>query len=758
MQSSSVNNSGAKYSEMNHGRYVQAGQQRCMGCMRQYNSQLEYCPYCGYSAHPEVENLMHLYPGTILQGRYLVGKVLGYGGFGTTYLAWDYVLQKERAIKEYLPSEFSTRAAGQSKVTVFSGDKTKQFSDGLERFVEEAKKLAKVHNESGIVKIYDSFEENNTAYIVMEHLDGETLAQFIAREKTVPAEKAIEMLMPVMQSLQRVHAQGILHRDIAPDNIFLTKEGEIKLIDFGAARFATTSKSRSLTVIIKPGFSAEEQYRSKGDQGPHTDVYSLGATLYKMITGVNPPDALERRAYYERDKKDILSPITKYVKDINPNIETAIYNAMNIRLEDRTSTIEQFARELLSETKVKRRKGTLKQTEKFKWPLWVKIGAPLLLVTVIALSVLLGFGIIGPRANKAFSDNIPKGQTRVPDIVAQDFLTAGQTILDSNLEIRVINRMESDTVDENMILIQTPEAGSIVDEGTIVYVTISAGRGTDFVIDVRNFSKDLAKTKLEGLGFKVRYKEEYDDTVAPGSVISQSVKGGTELETGEEITLVISKGKQTPFADTSLEMPYIEGKTFEEARRLLIRDGVYLIIDEVVYSQDYPEGEIFYQSVSTGTVVNSGDVIGVTVSLGLHKTNMPNVIHRSGESAINKLKAKGLVVKVEYTENKDYEAGTVISQSIEAGEEVLAGEEVTIFVCKGKESKVPDVVNMHYDDAQSLLMVKGLTPKIIYQQSSTVAKNYVISQSIEEGKKIQHGTVIEIVVSCADEPVPQPQE
>lgn len=755
MQSNGINNSSARYSEMNHGRYVQAGQQRCMGCMKQYSSQAAYCPYCGYSAHPEVENLMHLYPGTILQGRYLVGKVLGYGGFGTTYLAWDYVLQKERAIKEYLPSEFSTRAAGQSKVTVFSGDKTKQFSDGLERFVEEAKKLAKVHNESGIVKIYDSFEENNTAYIVMEHLDGETLAQYVAREKNIPAEKAIEMLMPVMLSLQRVHAQGILHRDIAPDNIFLTKEGEVKLIDFGAARFATTSKSRSLTVIIKPGYSAEEQYRSKGDQGPHTDVYSLGATLYKMITGVNPPDALERRAYYERDKKDILSPITKYVKDINPNIETAIYNAMNIRLEDRTSTIEQFVGELLSETKVKRRKGSLKQTEKSKWPLWAKIGAPVLILAVVALSVLLGFGIIGPRANKAFSDNLPEGKARVPYIVAMDFVEAGTLLQENNLKINIINRVESSTVDKDMIVAQDTEPGSIVDEGTTIYVTICVGKGKDFVMDVRNYSKDLAKSKLEGLGFKVRIKEEYSDTVAPDSVISQSVNGGTELELDSEITLTISKGAQIPFADRSVVMTDIRGKTFDEARRLLIKDGVYLIINDVVYSQDYPEGEIFSQGISAGTIVYSGDVVSVTVSLGLHKTHMPNVLKHTEEVAVKKLEAKGFVVKVDYTKNEEYQAGEVISQSISAGEEVLVGETVTLVVCVNNKSEVPYVVGMNYENAQSKLLVHGVTSKVVYQQSSTIAKDYVISQSIKPGTKIKQGTVIEIVVSCANDPVPQ---
>lgn len=150
------------------------------------------------------------------------------------------------------------------------------------------------------MRVFDSFEENGTAYLVMEYLEGETLTALLEREGKLEPERAITLLEPVIRSLETVHATGIIHRDIAPDNIFLTKDGRVKLIDFGAARYATTSHSRSLTVIIKPGYSPEEQYRSRGEQGPWTDVYALAAVLYRTITGETPPDALERRAFYEK--------------------------------------------------------------------------------------------------------------------------------------------------------------------------------------------------------------------------------------------------------------------------------------------------------------------------------------------------------------------------------------------------------------------------------------------------------------------------
>lgn len=274
--------------------------------MELFGDEFEICPHCGYIVGTHAEEAIHMEPGTILHDRYIIGKILGFGGFGITYIGWDGKLEQKVAIKEYLPGEFSTRMPGQSQVTVFNGEKSEQFHDGLKKFIDEAKRLAKFQNEPGIVKIFDSFEENETAYIIMEYLDGETLTGYLKREKTIPEDQAVNMLMPVMNSLQSVHAEGLLHRDIAPDNIFLTKTGEVKLIDFGASRYATTSHSRSLTVIIKPGFSPEEQYRSRGDQGPYTDVYAIAATLYKMITGKTPPDAMERRAKYENQNKDIL--------------------------------------------------------------------------------------------------------------------------------------------------------------------------------------------------------------------------------------------------------------------------------------------------------------------------------------------------------------------------------------------------------------------------------------------------------------------
>ena len=195
---------------------------RCLYCFREYENAYTVCPHCGYAEGTSAAEPQYLQPGTLLASRYLVGAVIGAGGFGVTYGAWDRVLDQRVAVKEFLPGEFSTRIPGQTEVTVYGGEKTEQFRDGKNKFYEESRRLAKLQKVPGIVQIYNSFLENGTAYIVMEYLEGETLGARLKREGKLPLEEAIRIITPVLYSLEAVHREGILHRDIAPKNIFLT--------------------------------------------------------------------------------------------------------------------------------------------------------------------------------------------------------------------------------------------------------------------------------------------------------------------------------------------------------------------------------------------------------------------------------------------------------------------------------------------------------------------------------------------------------
>ena len=576
---------------------------RCLGCMKEYDEDYGLCPDCGYELGASAESSLHMQPGSYLANRYLVGKVIGFGGFGVTYIAWDTTLKIRVAIKEYLPSEFATRAVGQTKVTIFSGNKAEQFNDGMVKFLDEAQRLKKFQDEPGIVRIYDSFEENNTAYIVMEYLDGETLTKHLEQNGKIPVGDAIAMLTPVFRSLENVHKVGIIHRDIAPDNIMITKDNHVKLIDFGAARYATTSHSRSLTVIIKAGYSPEEQYRSRGNQGPHTDVYALAAVLYRMITGTTPPDAMERKAYLESRRKDSLVPPSKNCK-ITKSQENAILNAMNIRIEDRTKTADEFLKQLTSKTPVQRVIGKVKTIDIWSWPLWAKIGVPVGGLVVIALFVLLFTGQFSFVGNLITDFTLGDGMTRVPSVINYSTGVAQDMLDGAELGSVISGREVSENVPANMVLRQGPDAGEVTEEGSIVELYVSSASELEieegFMPDVSYYPEYEAREALESIGAVVRIEEEFSNDVAEGLVIRADVGYGEPLSEGDVVTLYISKGPD-PDADEN-----------SDALKLNRSSLSLFVGDSVTLSASGGEGSVKWSSSNPGVAsVSNGNVTAV---------------------------------------------------------------------------------------------------------------------------------------------------
>lgn len=241
------------------------------------------------------KNSYSLQRNTGLIGRYVIQEVLGQGGFGITYLGIDKLYGNKVAIKEYYPQEIAMRKAQyEDVVTVTSIEEKNNYDKGKKRFLDEAQVMARFNKNEGIVKILDFFEANNTAYIVMEYLEGITLKQYLGKYGVIQFRNLIEMMLPLLEALIEIHSQGLIHRDISPDNIMVQHNSKLKLMDFGAARDYTESGNKSLTVILKPGYAPPEQYQTHGVQGPWTDIYALCATIYKCLTGITPPDAIAR--------------------------------------------------------------------------------------------------------------------------------------------------------------------------------------------------------------------------------------------------------------------------------------------------------------------------------------------------------------------------------------------------------------------------------------------------------------------------------
>ncbi len=237
---------------------------------------------------------------------YRIESVLGQGGFGLTYLATDTNLDHQVALKEYLPIEFAARLPDGS-VLARSEELEERFAWGLERFVSEAKVLARFDHPN-IVRVHSVFQHNNTAYMVMRYEEGENLESILRGGRELGEQELLDLLLPILDGLEAIHAEGFIHRDIKPDNLYVRRDGSPVLIDFGSARHAAGA-SRMLTILVAPGYAPFEQYyESSTHQGPWTDIYGLGATLYRAVAGRPPADAIARSRGVLGSTRDILEP------------------------------------------------------------------------------------------------------------------------------------------------------------------------------------------------------------------------------------------------------------------------------------------------------------------------------------------------------------------------------------------------------------------------------------------------------------------
>lgn len=287
------------------------------------------CPICGYSGKKE-EDKSILTKGTILNGKYVIGKLTARGGFVITYLSYDLSLDLKVSIKEYFSDALSTRSLDSSKVLSYSGIAKKNFEYDRDKFINEAKILEKFNSISSIATVNDFFLENNTAYLVMDCLEGVTLSQFLKKMGgKIPWSETQKIFLPIMKTLEKIHKTGIILSDIVPHNIFLTNEGVTKLLGFGAVRFAASEKSRSLAVIYNQGYAPPEQYLSKGEQGPWTDVYGICASIYKSITGVTPTESINRIVF------DDLLPPSALGCDMQKEIEQVLMKGFSTNYKNR---------------------------------------------------------------------------------------------------------------------------------------------------------------------------------------------------------------------------------------------------------------------------------------------------------------------------------------------------------------------------------------------------------------------------------------
>lgn len=314
---------------------VRTNKNICLYCFSDLDNN-RVCVNCHKRADDTPSPPHHLPQRTVLNNKYLIAKALGEGGFGITYLGWDLTQGIKVAIKEYFPSGYVNRVPKSNQVIINRKENQAASNRGLKRFIEEAKNLAKIKNLRGVVNVRDFFSANGTAYIVMEFLDGVSLKKYMQRKGgKVPMSEILNIMRPVMESLIQVHSTGLIHRDISPDNIIITKYNEVKLIDFGAAKQSNLD-GKSLSIVLKQGFAPEEQYRTHGEQGPWTDVYALGATIYFCITGQLPVESIQRMV------KDTIVRPSELGAIITPGQENALMKSLAVYKKNRYENVQQM--------------------------------------------------------------------------------------------------------------------------------------------------------------------------------------------------------------------------------------------------------------------------------------------------------------------------------------------------------------------------------------------------------------------------------
>ncbi len=662
----------------------------CMGCMNEIEDHITTCPFCGYDETTLIQESYYLNPGSIVGGKYIIGRVLEYGGYSVTYLGWDAEYNRKVTIREYLPSDFSTRAKGDMDVTIYSGDALMQYEEGLATFLNEANTIEHLPDLHGVAKVYDCISENETGYVIQEYLDGQSLKEIWDAGKRYGVEETVQIIRVLLAGLSELHANGVMHYDIAPENVVITTNGEVKLINFGATKYSTTSNSKSLAIILKPGYAPEEQYRSMGQKGPWSDVYAVAAVMYQMLTGVIPDESVERAMI-----DNLKTPSEMGVK-ISKSVENALMNALNVYKENRTPSAQRFMQDLAS-ANVKRVVEKQVKLETGKFPLWAKG-----LVAGLACVIVVGsaYFISSKDTNEVATQTI-----QMIDTYEMNALEAKTSIEELGAKCRI--EYVPDTEDpEGTIWMQSVEAGKAIKGNTLVVLNVSGG---DAKLTIPNTWIDQAKCeeiipRLQSYHVDCSMIEEMDGERKGYHLISrvfiddkevtkeQIESGDAVFEIGQNhlITLYYYKPDESNF---EFQIPNFvgTGKTIDDVNKIASETGEVTLKDledrgyepVKVYGVNMKEKQIVYQTKTGKAKISAKNAVEFYYCarpLSYRMGDGPRELSRI-------LRSAGVLVKeVEDVYSDEYPKGTICRVDYPGdGNYAKEGEVVTIHLSKGEK-------------------------------------------------------------------------
>ncbi len=624
-------------------------------------------------------------PGALFDGRYRIVSRLGQGGMARVFLAQDESLHRQVAVKVL-------------------ADRHSDDPHFIERFQREARAAARL-NHPNIVQVYDQSQTAGMSYIVQEYVEGETLKDLIRRESPIEPRRAITIALQILAALRVAHQQGVIHRDVKPQNILVQPDGKIKVADFGIASAGDTEMTEAGSIVGTAQYLAPEQARGL-PVGPPADLYAVGIVLYEMLSGRVPFEGEAAVTVAMRHVQEAPEALT----DRNPLVPVALESVvmralakdptqryqsadqMGIELDrvrqglpisDETSVIgaatiamTQLASETLVAPPLPPREPPPTRggnpNRKRLWILLLVLGVVLLAGVAGVYAFTRGDSAGGGEATTA-STATTSALVEIPDLVGQTQADATATLEQLGLVVLITQQSSADVPAGEVIALR-PNPGGKVPTGTTIELQISAGPNLVTVPDVQGAGVGDATAQIEALGLLVTTVEDSSDGVAEGNVISQAPSGGVGVKTGSTVTLTISKGKQTG------TVPNVTKMDITNAQNTLIAAGLVLG-SETQANDAAPVGQVISQDPAAGTILPQGGFVNVVVSKGPVSVSVPSVVNMTRSNAEAQITNAGLVANTQESAVTDpAQDGIVISQDPASGSSRPQGSTVTIVV------------------------------------------------------------------------------
>ena len=622
--------------------------------------------------------------GEIIDGRYQLTRIVASGGMATIYAALDLRLDRQVAVKVMHPH-------------------LAQDEQFVSRFIREAKAAASLSHPNIVAVLDQGWNQGGTpcVFIVMELIEGATLRDYLHEQGALPVERALQLISPVASALAAAHRLGIVHRDIKPENILVSKEGRIKIADFGLARGAllgNTMTAESSVILGSVSYLSPEQVQ-RGVSDARSDVYSLGIVLFELLTGQKPyqgEDPVQIAIRHVNDR--VPAPSTLNPK-ISSEVDELVLQATNIDPDKRprdAGALQELLRALSEKLDPKRRQ----------------------------LSLELDLPPLPINSSTKESKSRIKKPTQKEETVAKKEKTTPTRKSPISQRVKRNRRVA---------------AGLAILLGVLAWYLI-VGPGSKVVVpSLAGLTTNEAKSQLEDLGLNLDIsREKYSEDIPEGKVISSDPAGGGRVDPNGTVAVTVSRGKER------YAVPNLQGLKIEVAENLL-KDNK-LILGEVIeeFSTEFPKGFILRSAPTAGERIKRDSQVNLFISKGIEQVGVTSYKGKSGEQALNELTEAGFEVETKYIFSEDLPIGAVISQSPAAGE-LDKGSKVTLLVSKGSEFVfVPNVFSL--PQAKAVATLKDLDLKVVVKTVGNKKTKVVTNIAPKVGTKVKRGSTVTITV------------